>query len=192
MSVRVKYRADRAQNLISLISFICRLRYYTYDFKVYLNEYGFVWKKFIFFVVITLKFANFLEYLYEYPVKLKVTLVHWFRKQLANAAHKKYMIFWGCTPTSYLNLVGWLVKTNMSEHAAERKESHQETFWSSLKDSFNFLQLYLFGTFCTFLANTSFRLPPCWNALHHRGRENGGHRYNQTAHSFTTHHYKNL
>ena len=61
----------------------------------------------------------------------------------------------GSTPTSFLNLVGWLVKTNMSEHAAVRNESHQETFWSSLKDGFNFLQLYLFGTFCTFLANTS-------------------------------------
>ena len=26
----------------------------------------------------------------------------------------------------------------MSEHAAVRNESHQETFWSSLNDSFNF------------------------------------------------------
>ena len=32
----------------------------------------------------------------------------------------------------------------MSEHAAVRNESHQETFWSSLKDSVNYQQLYLF------------------------------------------------
>ena len=46
-------------------------------------------------------------------------------------------------------------QNNMSEQAAVRNESHQETFWSSLKDNFNFLQPYLFGIFCTFLANTS-------------------------------------
>ena len=46
-------------------------------------------------------------------------------------------------------------QNNMSEQAAVRNESLQETFWSSLKDNFNFLQLYLFGIFCNFLANTS-------------------------------------
>ena len=35
-------------------------------------------------------------------------------------------------------------QNNMSEQAAVRNESHQETFWSSLKDNFNFLQLYFF------------------------------------------------
>ena len=46
-------------------------------------------------------------------------------------------------------------QNNKLEHAAVRNESHQETFWSSWKDSFNFVQLHLFEIFCTFLANTS-------------------------------------
>ena len=40
-------------------------------------------------------------------------------------------------------------QNNMSEHAAVHNESQLETFFSSLKDRFNFLQL------STFLANTS-------------------------------------
>ena len=48
--------------------------------------------------------------------------------------------------TNILSEFGWMaVQNNMSEHATVRNESHQETF----------LQLYLFGIFCTFLAN-------CW------------------------------
>ena len=58
--------------------------------------------------------------------------------------------------TNILSEFGWMAgPNNKSEHVAVRDESHQETFWSSLKDSFNFLQLYLFGIFCTFWANTS-------------------------------------
>ena len=46
-------------------------------------------------------------------------------------------------------------QNNMSEHATVRNESQQETFWSSLKDSSNFIQLYLFGIFCSLFANTT-------------------------------------
>ena len=43
----------------------------------------------------------------------------------------------------------------MSEIPAVFDESHQETFPSSLKDSFNFLQFYLSGISSNFLANIS-------------------------------------
>ena len=46
-------------------------------------------------------------------------------------------------------------QNNMSEMPAVRNESHQKTFWYSLKSSFNYLQAYMFGIFRTFLTNTS-------------------------------------
>ena len=45
-------------------------------------------------------------------------------------------------------------QNNMSEIPAVLNESHQETF-SSLKDSFNFLEFHLSGILSYFLANTS-------------------------------------
>ena len=44
---------------------------------------------------------------------------------------------------------------NMSEIPAIRNESRQETFSSSLKERFNFLQFYLSGIFSNLFANTS-------------------------------------
>ena len=41
-------------------------------------------------------------------------------------------------------------QNNMSEQAAVRNESHQETFWSSLKDNFNFRNFICLGSFVLF------------------------------------------
>ena len=43
--VYVALGRDRAQNLISHFSYIGRPKYYTFEIKVYLPEYGFVSRK---------------------------------------------------------------------------------------------------------------------------------------------------
>ena len=43
--------------------------------------------------------------------------------------------------------------------------------------------LYFFGKY--FLKWAQFRLPPCWNVVHHGGRQNGTHRYGVKRHIFS-------
>ena len=74
----------------------------------------------------------------------------------------------------------------MSEHAAVRNESHQETFWSSLNDSFNFsfYNYICLGSLVLFW-QILLKVSTNWNVLHHGGRQNGTHRYGIKRHIFS-------